>query len=185
MTQAKFLNLSDYSTKYRVSISTLRRRIKEEQAEYIFENGKYWLRDLPLNEHQVHLTPDPVERDGHELPSAPPKVAISSHSTGESHHAVSHPLIQELPLNQGVDSLLNVVESKAAIQQLIQELKKAYAVILQEKEEHILLLKEEIVDLKTLVHVLEDQNGRLAKSLAEKEQKAAEMAADWAFSLDR
>jgi len=35
------------------------------------------------------------------------------------------------------------------------ELKKAYSQILHEKEEQIMLLREEIMDLKTLVKVLE------------------------------
>lgn len=44
---------------------------------------------------------------------------------------------------------------------LLNELKQAYTLILQEKEEQILHLKEEIADLKTLVRVLESDNARL------------------------
>ena len=48
-----------------------------------------------------------------------------------------------------------------AANKLLNELKKAYTQILQEKEEQILHLKEEVTDLKTLVRVLESENDRL------------------------
>jgi hypothetical protein len=51
-----------------------------------------------------------------------------------------------------------------ATQGLLHEIKKAYSLILQEKEEQILQLKEEVADLKTLVRVLEDDNLRLKSS---------------------
>lgn len=51
----------------------------------------------------------------------------------------------------------------AATQSLLNEIKKAYSLILQEKEEQILQLKEEVADLKTLVRVLEDENSRIKK----------------------
>jgi hypothetical protein len=41
---------------------------------------------------------------------------------------------------------------------LVEEIKSAYAKILQEKEEQISLLKEEIGDLRMLVRILEDAN---------------------------
>ena len=43
----------------------------------------------------------------------------------------------------------------------IEQLKRAYSNILQEKEEQLLQLKEEVVDLKTLVRVLESDNDRM------------------------
>lgn len=46
---------------------------------------------------------------------------------------------------------------------LLDELKRAYAMILQEKEEQICQLREEISDLRTLVRVLESENERLQK----------------------
>jgi hypothetical protein len=49
----------------------------------------------------------------------------------------------------------------AAANELLAELKKAYMLILSEKEEQILHLREEVADLKTLVRVLEGENDRL------------------------
>lgn len=48
-----------------------------------------------------------------------------------------------------------------AANKLLNELKKAYTQILQEKEEQIFQLKDEVSDLKTLVRVLESENDRL------------------------
>ena len=53
----------------------------------------------------------------------------------------------------------------ASANRLLGELKKAYAQILQEREEQIINLKEEVVDLKTLVRVLESENDRLQSSV--------------------
>ncbi len=49
----------------------------------------------------------------------------------------------------------------AVADRLLTELKKAYSQILHEKEEQILHLKEEVLDLKTLARVLESENDRL------------------------
>ena len=48
-------------------------------------------------------------------------------------------------------------------QEILKELKKAYMVILQEKEEQISVLKNEVADLQTLVRVLESENERLRR----------------------
>ena len=39
------LTLQDYSTKYKVSISTLRRRIKCHELNYIFKAGRYFIKE--------------------------------------------------------------------------------------------------------------------------------------------
>lgn len=40
-----WLLLTDFASKYRISVSTLRRRIKNEQIRHRFEDGKYYLLD--------------------------------------------------------------------------------------------------------------------------------------------
>jgi hypothetical protein len=47
-----WLPLTEYSTKYKVSISTLRRRIKADEIKYSFEDGKYLILDESLSAHQ-------------------------------------------------------------------------------------------------------------------------------------
>ncbi len=45
MQTESWLRLADYANKYHVSISTLRRRIKNGNVQYRFDEGKYLLRD--------------------------------------------------------------------------------------------------------------------------------------------
>ena len=45
----EWLTLQDYSNKYKVSISTLRRRIKSRDLEYVFKKGRYLVQDAEDN----------------------------------------------------------------------------------------------------------------------------------------
>ena len=45
----QWLPLTDYATKYKVSVSTLRRRIKSEDIKYKFKEGKYFINDMPIS----------------------------------------------------------------------------------------------------------------------------------------
>ncbi len=132
MAEKIWIALSDYSRKHKVSISTLRRRIKNQEVDYQLEEGKYLLRDLPPEDLRKQEVAAPVP-----APSSPqPQVQVAKPPPASSTERVE-------------------------VQLLLAELKKAYAIILQEKEEQILQLKEEVTDLKTLVQVLEDENNRL------------------------
>lgn len=119
MQEANWLSLMEYSNKYQISMSTLRRRIKNRELKYQLKTGKYYLSDEPMdNQNDVDLT--------------------------------SH---------------LEVEKTSSNSDSYLAELKKAYTMILHEKEEQIQILKEEIADLKTLVGVLESENQRLASQL--------------------
>lgn len=148
-----WLPLTEYSSKYKVSISTLRRRIKADDIKFSFEDGKYLISDEPLSTHQgVGRSHRPSQVDSKQfethrpsldtLVSAPEKMFDPTMATAAS-------------FAQGDEPILT------AANRLLTELKKAYALILQEKEEQILHLKEEVSDLKTLVRVLESENARL------------------------
>ena len=132
---SQFLPLTEYSSKHKVSISTLRRRIKAEDIQYVFEDGKYLILDEPMSTHQRIHRPSLTDRD---------ETLVSAHS--------SQPLE-----NERGSSAASEEPILSAANRLLTELKKAYTQILQEKEEQIVLLKEEITDLKTLVRVLESQ----------------------------
>ena len=126
-----WLPLMEYSNKFRVSLSTLRRRIKAGEIEYKFSDGKYLIRDGPL---QISSPLEAV---------APPSTTVIPQvQTKEAEHTDND---QFWRTTQG----------------LLNEIKKAYSLILQEKEEQILQLKDEVADLKTLVRVLEDDNIRV------------------------
>ena len=51
MNTESWIALTDYSSKHRVSVSTLRRRIKAEDIKYRFQDGKYFLMDTPMGAH--------------------------------------------------------------------------------------------------------------------------------------
>lgn len=133
-----WLLLTDYSSKYRISVSTLRRRIKTNQIAFRFDSGKYFLMD----------SPPPAHLEAEEKPGLQNNLFDF-----QADSAPSRDEYREKPER---------MESAPSSQtQLLSELKKAYMSILQEKEEVILQLKEEIADLQTLVRVLEEDNERL------------------------
>jgi len=131
-----WLTLMEYSAKHRVSLSTLRRRIKAGEIEYKFIEGKYVLKDGPAL----------VNQDQPETIAPPPSVSSQDVT----------PIAQEE--NGSADQYWKTTQG------LLSEIKKAYSQVLQEKEELILQLKEEVADLKTLVRVLEEENNRLNQS---------------------
>lgn len=133
MDGAMWLPLTDYSSKYKVSVSTLRRRIKSEDIQYRFDDGKYYIIDEPVEQNSQR---------GHRpsLNSEPPLLVVEN---------------EPQSMNTRDEAILETAN------RLMHELKKAYSQILQEKEEQLLHLKEEVTDLKTLVRVLESENERL------------------------
>jgi hypothetical protein len=141
--QENWISLIEYSNKYKVSISTLRRKIKGEDAEYLFEEGKYYLRDI---DPKLSLK---KERDRKQTN------AVAAKAT-EKEAPVAP--ITAVNLKGLYDKKFESTEAVfTTANRLLDELKKAYAFILQEKEDQILQLKGEVGDLKTLVRVLEDE----------------------------
>lgn len=148
MNSETWIPLTDYSSKHRVSVSTLRRRIKAEDIRYRFQDGKYFLLDQPMGAHPREHRP-----------------------SQKSDASLMGTQVEAQAKNQAAEALLNkgqaVFNAPAdepiltAANKLLNELKKAYTLVLQEKEEQILQLKEEVTDLKTLVRVLENENERL------------------------
>lgn len=190
--QKNWLLLTDYASKYRVSVSTLRRRIKSGAQEHRFENGKYFLPEPTVRDFDngAHMSTQILEAPASPVlapalsqlqartmgvlatQAEPPAGAAASPRAMPAQH--SSPLADsDSPASKLVaDSDLYQSMGQASGSQpsghettegsllrtttrLVDELKRAYTQVLQEKEEQILLLKEEIADLKTLVRVLE------------------------------
>lgn len=180
----------EYSNLHKVSISTLRRKIKSNDIVFQFTDGKYFILDdssptqtpapgpetivppqVRSSQDQepkvtpvvMAVPPPPSQQAGPSLPPAPipPTVTVISQPQA--------PVF--VPTEQAGARVC------ASAEPLIGELKKAYSMILQEKEEQILQLREEVSDLQTLVRVLENEVQRLnQEKLVEKktEKKAAE-----------
>jgi hypothetical protein len=166
------LSLTEYSAKYKVSISTLRRRIKKDEVEHVQESGKYMLPDVP---YDVLLQKDTaphtgqssfVEVSGNDTTAAPPqKRQLNGDKNDDG--AYLRPLGLDLsfvgqPKNEYASSTAK--SDYVASPELI-ELKKAYTKVLSEKESQLLQLKQHIVDLQTLNKALENEADRLNTEL--------------------
>lgn len=136
------LSLNEYALKYDVSVSTLRRRIKKDAIEYVFDDGKYWIKDLDLEQQDVATSSAPV--------SAPPQMDDT-------------PKVKMASQNQK----LSEPSAFVAASKILEELKASYSANLQLKDEQINLLKEDIADLRTLIKVLEQENDRLKRLTTE------------------
>lgn len=132
-----WLSLNEYSNKHKVSISTLRRKIKSHEINFRLDEGRYVILDSDETPSQQKQAPQISVVSEQHRPSLKSE-ATHEHGTKESGESVI-----------------------TAANRLLADLKKAYTQVLQDKEEHISELKEEISDLKTLIKVLESENDRL------------------------
>lgn len=184
----QWISLNDYSLKYKLSISTLRRRIKADEIAYRLESGKYYLLDsremktdkqvsfpterfLDTKESpgpDAYLAPDrrkePESAPGlsiiGELRTTPAATQAKEKSPGSIPQTVQETstdseLSETQQMRQTADSAFSTAK------ELLDELKKSYAFILQEREEQILQLKKERAELRELVQLLEADNTKL------------------------
>lgn len=138
----KWVPLIEYSNRYHISISTLRRRIKLESIPFKLEGGKYYI----------------LDDEG---------AAVEEPSLQTNKRAATPQSEQEMPKFEASSSSGRDETILSAANRLLDELKRAYTAILQEKDEQQKILREEIADLKTLVRVLEDENNRLQNLVGE------------------
>lgn len=134
--EKSWLPLADYSMKYKISVSTLRRKIKAEDIQFKFDDGKYLILDeaSSTTDHYVQEHRPSLKSD------AEPGVTTKS------------------SLDIKTESGESVI---TAANRLLADLKKAYTQVLQEKEQQIMHLNQEISGLNTLVKILEEENHRL------------------------
>ncbi len=173
MDSQNWLPLSEFATKHKVSVSTLRRRIKAEEVRYRFDDGKYFIYDEPILSHREHR-PSPMSEmsavmkevdvskyptDKVEFVNSTQNVAPSSSSLSSASTSLKEAEMAQIDNKRPSQDVIN------AANKLLAELKMAYTKILHEKEEQITGLKEEVSDLKTLVKVLESQLSRFGENI--------------------
>jgi hypothetical protein len=171
LSSRNWLTLMEYSAKYRVSISTLRRRIKASEMEFQFTDGKYLLKDTPISSGAEVVAPpistqpqnqrQPIMNEDFIANLQSPLSLVTKPAPSTNVMAIVPSPIQE---NNVPRSIKTEEAVNPTVERLLSEIKKSYSTVLQEKEEHIRQLRSEISDLKTLVQVLEQQNGQLSKS---------------------
>jgi hypothetical protein len=145
MVQQNWMTLVEYSNKYDISISTLRRRIKNNEIAHQSDNGKYLVEDIHPKD-SLRLAREQKIAETKTEKQIPVLKAAATPSKKSNDLDSSR-----FESNEAVFTTAN---------RLLDELKKAYSFILQEKEEQIIALRSELSDLKTLVRVLEDELDR-------------------------
>lgn len=122
-----WLSVVDYAVMKKVSVSTLRRRIKSKSIEAKIDNGKYLIRISP--EESIN------------------NVNFKSENGFE-------PLKGQ---DQNNEEQEEYRENSTSVHDLVLELKSAYSQVFAEKEVMITQLKSEIEILKRINHFLEQQ----------------------------
>ena len=168
------LSLTEYSAKYGVSVSTLRRKIKKETILNKMVDGKYLLPDLDYKELSTQNI-SPQEKS--KVAVAPPQefqrhyetVQFSVQRSEDDDGEELEPLVPTLgQIDFSEDKSANISKREETIQnQSFIELKKAFRSILTEKEAQITSLKSHLADVQTLNKVLEFELARLEELLAE------------------
>lgn len=175
----EWIPLADYSIKYKVSVSTLRRKIKTDDINFKFDDGKYLILDEPVGTHHRDHRPSlSSEESLVGASSTPQKVDLDQsdivkknfpNGRVEMAYSKAKEIADKTPDIKSHSGPQNKEEPiLAEANKLLVELKRAYSQILQEKEEQMLHLKEEVTDLKTLVKVLESENQRLKGKLSDR-----------------
>lgn len=186
--EMSWLPIAEYSLKHRVSISTLRRKIKAQDVSFKFEDGKYLILDAPVDSHLRGHRPSQISEkspggmiigskikadfiEESALPLLHKEESMMSEQTANTKSESKRLTLvegsepSELDINtlktkeklNQKNEITKVLYGPDVIQGLLAEVKKAYSLILAEKEEQILQLKEEVSDLKTLVRILEGE----------------------------
>lgn len=158
-TTDSWLPLAEYSIKNNVSISTLRRRIKTNEIKFKFDEGKYFLFDQNSSNKDTSNSNEPKQANAEEHRPSLNDVSFKNGTLNKDVFKNSALTFDES--TQANNSLSLAKDNSAnesvltAANRLLAELKKAYTQSLQEKEKQIMALKQEVVDLKTLVKILE------------------------------
>ncbi len=115
---SQWIALNDYANKHRLSISTLRRRIKSSKIQFKLEEGKYFILDSP--EEQI-------------LASAVDEIGIRPNIQSTESFSTTKLLLDELK-RAYLDSLQSKEDQILYLKQQVSDLKTL--VLLLEKENH-------------------------------------------------
>ncbi len=140
-----WIPLVDYSNKYSISVSTLRRRIKSKSLEFKLDGGKYFILDEPL----VKKSPGRRSKVEKFLPTYFENEEVNPVSTILSDDTPSSVLPPQDAPGSPPGATFSAVEEESCKEQL------------DEKDSVIFDLQKQIADLKTLVSILESEIERL------------------------
>lgn len=159
--QTPYLSLTDYSSKYRVSVSTLRRRIKNETIDYRVEHGKYIVPDQPFESFGFEKSIK-IPNTSNAMTGSGAKSRMNSFDSSNLVTIGTTDLEEsKRVIAEKTEALHKQENDFATTKLLLNEIKKAYMAVLQEKEVHIIELKRELSDVNTLVRALERENAKM------------------------
>ncbi len=170
MSQPEWLSLMEYSNKYNLSLSTIRRRIKNSQLEFRLSGGKYFILDDGHNNKNLEfpvLEKNLNFKSSYDLTKETERAANLFISDEYNQSAKELSFIEDENKNpkavlNDLDQVMYVAQKyKLPSEKVLEELKNTYQMILNEKAQQIMDLKKENNDLSTLVKVLEDEIERL------------------------
>ena len=184
----QYLSLTEYSNKYSVSISTLRRRIRAGHFPYSLRLGKYFLKDqspVTLSKQQNAMQKKVSERKTSfnsdekkvvsqmlesQIPSSFLSTTTKQLKPGRE-EAAKH--IENIENKKSKDDLSVLLQKDHSfLIKLMDSQKELYSQI-EKKEEKINEQQDQIADLNTLVALLEKENKEL-KSLLYQEKEMEE-----------
>lgn len=177
---SQYLSLAEYSSKYGVSISTLRRRIRSGQFPYSLKLGKYFLEDqspAALNKRQ-NAKQKKIGKSESDFSPGDKKKALSQ-APSASFPGVMQQLKREREAEGAIldrrskdDLSTFLLEDHSFVHKVMDSQKELYSQI-EKKEEKINEQQNQIADLNTLVALLEKENKEL-KSLLYQEKEMEE-----------
>ena len=184
----QWLSLAEYSGKYKVSVSTLRRRIRADQLVFSLKFGKYFLRDQNLASLKKLKTKKKQNSNKHELDFISDKKKTTSENEGadfvlhtKHYEDTSKKENTVFPGSEGIgtktvdfkkSSSSDLLEEKALVNKLMDSQKEFFRQI-EKKEIKINEQQNKVADLNTLVAILEKENKEL-KSLLYQEKEMEE-----------
>ena len=168
----QWLSLAEYSSKYCVSISTLRRRIRAGQLSFSLKFGKYFLKDQsPVSLKKIKV----YKADNQKKYSQDEKQNVSELKSSDKALSVPKTADKELfvkgPGNTKKASPVSLPES--SLFNKLMESQKAFHRQIEQREMKINELQDKVMDLSTLVTLLEKENKEL-KALLHQEKEMEE-----------
>ena len=153
-----WIDISEYASKYGVSESTLRRRIRSKTIEHKMERGKYMLQDS-----SALLEAAPLYARG-VIPNAVPKARPAERAAKPAPAAPSPQAPEPTKVSQTVKTVKAVERTIEKAQHALEEfLRDEEPALLRLRQHHDSVvaenrrLKEHISELETLVKALEAQ----------------------------
>ncbi len=162
-----WIPLAEYSNRYKVSVSTLRRRIKAGLMPVRLQAGKYFLKVDKMSN-----PPTPSKLPIFNPPAYKPPPLLTPEMSSDGYHKSSE---ENLPPQKGafvLKKLQIMLHKNEKVLNKLLHFQEDQQAQLKEKDKQIKEQKNQISDLKTLLSLLEGENKEL-KSFVSSHPKEA------------